>query len=296
MDERAMNEMMEYYEKEDYVEDPTRMYLKSIGQIPLLTSDEEFELGKRISEGDTEARKKLVESNLRLVVSIAKRYYKKDGHLGMDDLIQEGNAALLRAVEKYDYSKGYRFSTYATWWIKQGVTRAIADKQHTIRIPVHMIEKFRCMASASHQLEQKLGRVPRTEELAEKLSIEPEKVEELQQMFRGQTVSLDKTVRDEDDAQLVDFIRDESQLPDEVAEAELIREYLETAMENVLTEREKQVLVLRFGFYNNGNPCTLEEVGERIGVTRERTRQIQDRAIGKLRKTKLIAGLRNNYM
>lgn len=274
----------ELHEAEDMADqlstdDPVRMYLKEIGKVALLTAEEEQELAKRMSEGDEEARKKLTEANLRLVVSIAKRYVGR-GMLFLD-LIQEGNLGLIRAVEKFDYTKGYKFSTYATWWIRQAITRAIADQARTIRIPVHMVETINKVIRVSRQLLQELGHDPSAEEIAEAMDLPPEKVREILKVAQ-EPVSLETPIGEEEDSHLGDFIPDEeASAPSEVASLSLLREQLFDVMDT-LTPREKKVLELRFGL-TDGRTRTLEEVGREFGVTRERIRQIEAKALRKLR-------------
>ncbi len=261
------------------VGDPVRMYLREIGKIPLLTPEEEVELAKRVEAGDEEAKKKLIEANLRLVVSIAKKYIGR-GMLFLD-LIQEGNLGLIRAVEKFDYRKGYKFSTYATWWIRQAITRAIADQARTIRIPVHMVETINKIIRVSRQLAQKLGREPTPEDVAKEIGIPVEKIEEIRRISQ-EPISLETPIGEEEDSQLGDFIEDkEIPSPEESAANKLLKERLEELL-NELTEREREVLKLRFGL-EDGKPHTLEEVGKRFGVTRERIRQIEAKALRKLR-------------
>ncbi len=260
-------------------EDPVRMYLKEIGKVPLLSSDEEIELAKRVAEGDEEAKKKLAEANLRLVVSVAKRYVGR----GMQflDLIQEGNLGLIKAVEKFDYTKGYKFSTYATWWIRQAITRAIADQARTIRIPVHMVETINRLVRTSRQLVQELGREPTPEELSERLNIPVEKVNEVMKISQ-EPVSLETPVGEEDDSHLGDFIQDDHMpVPAEEAAHMLLSEQLEEVL-STLSEREEKVLRLRFGL-DDGRARTLEEVGKEFNVTRERIRQIEAKALRKLK-------------
>ena len=259
--------------------DPVRMYLREIGKIPLLTPEEEVELAKRIEAGDLEAKKKLMAANLRLVVSIAKKYIGR-GMLFLD-LIQEGNLGLSRAVEKFDYRKGFKFSTYATWWIRQAITRAIADQARTIRIPVHMVETINKLIRVSRQLVQKLGREPTAEEIAEEMGIDAERVAEIQRIAQ-EPVSLETPIGEEEDSQLGDFLEDKELLsPDDAAANQLLREELESMIDE-LAPREREVLRLRFGL-EDGHPYTLEEVGRRFGVTRERIRQIEAKALRKLR-------------
>ncbi len=261
------------------VDDPVRMYLREIGRIPLLTFDEELDLAKRILENDEEAKQKLAESNLRLVVSIAKKYVGR-GMLFLD-LIQEGNMGLIKAVEKFDYTKGFKFSTYATWWIRQAITRAIADQARTIRIPVHMVETINKLIRTSRHLLQQLGREPTPEEIAEEMEIPVEKVMEIQKIAQD-PVSLETPIGEEDDSHLGDFIPDdESPAPQDSAAYTLLKEQLEEVMET-LTPREAKVLKLRFGL-EDGKARTLEEVGREFQVTRERIRQIEAKALRKLR-------------
>ncbi|MFO7263922.1 MAG: RNA polymerase sigma factor RpoD [Bacillota bacterium] len=261
------------------INDPVRMYLKEIGRVPLLTAEEEIELAKRIEQGDQEAKKRLAEANLRLVVSIAKRYVGR-GMLFLD-LIQEGNMGLLKAVEKFDYRKGYKFSTYATWWIRQAITRAIADQARTIRIPVHMVETINKLIRVSRQLLQELGREPTAEEIAKEMDMTPEKVREIIKIAQ-EPVSLETPIGEEDDSHLGDFIEDQDALaPSDAAAYELLKEQLEEVLDT-LTEREEHVLRLRFGL-DDGRTRTLEEVGQVFGVTRERIRQIEAKALRKLR-------------
>ena len=259
--------------------DPVRMYLREIGKIPLLTPEEEVELAKRIEAGDLEAKKKLMAANLRLVVSIAKKYIGR-GMLFLD-LIQEGNLGLSRAAEKFDYRKGFKFSTYATWWIRQAITRAIADQARTIRIPVHMVETINKLIRVSRQLVQKLDREPTAEEIAEEMGIDAERVAEIQRIAQ-EPVSLETPIGEEEDSQLGDFLEDKELLsPDDAAANQLLREELESMIDE-LAPREREVLRLRFGL-EDGHPYTLEEVGRRFGVTRERIRQIEAKALRKLR-------------
>ena len=261
------------------LDDPVRMYLKEIGHVPLLTAEEEVALAQRMEAGDEEARHRLEEANLRLVVSIAKRYVGR-GMLFLD-LIQEGNLGLLKAVEKFDYSKGYKFSTYATWWIRQAITRAIADQARTIRIPVHMVETINKLVRISRQLLQELGRDPRPEEIAKEMGISVARVHEIMKIAQ-EPVSLETPIGEEEDTHLSDFIEDEAApAPAEAASFMLLREQLEEVLET-LTDREKNVLRLRFGL-EDGRSRTLEEVGQSFGVTRERIRQIEAKALRKLR-------------
>jgi len=261
------------------IDDPVRMYLKEIGRIPLLTPEEEIELAKRMEKGDEEAKRRLAEANLRLVVSIAKRYVGR-GMLFLD-LIQEGNLGLIKAVEKFDYRKGYKFSTYATWWIRQAITRAIADQARTIRIPVHMVETINKLIRVSRQLVQELGREPTPEEIAKKMSIPPEKVREIIKIAQ-EPVSLETPIGEEEDSHLGDFIEDQdAKAPAEEASHTLLREQLDEVL-STLTDREQKVLRLRFGL-DDGRARTLEEVGCTFGVTRERIRQIEAKTLRKLR-------------
>lgn len=261
------------------IDDPVRMYLKEIGRVPLLTPEEEVEIAKRMEEGDDEAKKKLAEANLRLVVSIAKRYVGR-GMLFLD-LIQEGNLGLIKAVEKFDYKKGYKFSTYATWWIRQAISRAIADQARTIRIPVHMVETINKLIRVSRQLLQEYGREPTPDEIAKAMGISEAKVREIIKIAQ-EPVSLETPIGEEEDSHLGDFIQDEDALPPaDAASNALMKEMLWDVL-NTLTSREAKVLRLRFGL-DDGNPRTLEEVGKEFNVTRERIRQIEAKALRKLR-------------
>ena len=261
------------------VDDPVRMYLKEIGKVPLLTADEEIELAKRMEEGDEEAKRRLCEANLRLVVSIAKRYVGR-GMLFLD-LIQEGNLGLIKAVDKFDYTKGYKFSTYATWWIRQAITRSIADQARTIRIPVHMVETINKLIRVSRQLLQTYGREPTPEEIAEEMGISVDKVREIQKIAQ-EPVSLETPIGEEEDSHLGDFIPDEDvPAPAEAAAFSMLKEQLVEVLDT-LTEREQKVLKLRFGL-EDGRARTLEEVGKEFDVTRERIRQIEAKALRKLR-------------
>ena len=261
------------------IEDPVRMYLKEIGKVPLLSAEEEIELAKRMELGDQEAKKRLAEANLRLVVSIAKRYVGR-GMLFLD-LIQEGNLGLIKAVEKFDYRKGYKFSTYATWWIRQAITRAIADQARTIRIPVHMVETINKLIRVSRQLLQELGREPSPEEIAEEMDIPVERVREILKISQ-EPVSLETPIGEEEDSHLGDFIQDENvPVPADAAAFTLLKEQLDEVL-GTLTEREQKVLRLRFGL-DDSRARTLEEVGKEFNVTRERIRQIEAKALRKLR-------------
>ena len=261
------------------INDPVRMYLKEIGQIKLLTMDEELDLAERIQNGDEQAKNILAEANLRLVVSIAKRYVGR-GMLFLD-LIQEGNIGLMKSVEKFDVSKGYKFSTYATWWIRQAITRAIADQARTIRVPVHMVETINKLARIQRQLTLELNREPTEEELAKKMNVSVEKIREIYKISQ-EPVSLETPIGEEDDSHLGDFIKDERNLsPEEYATNEMLKDEIAEVLET-LTEREEKVIRLRFGL-EDGKSRTLEEVGQLFGVTRERIRQIEAKALRKLR-------------
>ena len=261
------------------IEDPVRMYLKEIGKVPLLSADEEINLAQRMEQGDEDAKKRLAEANLRLVVSIAKRYVGR-GMLFLD-LIQEGNLGLIKAVEKFDYRKGYKFSTYATWWIRQAITRAIADQARTIRIPVHMVETINKLIRVQRQLLQELGREPTPEEVSEKMNLSVDRVREIQKISQ-EPVSLETPIGEEEDSHLGDFIQDDNvPVPAEAAAFTLLKEQLVDVL-GTLTEREQKVLRLRFGL-DDGRARTLEEVGKEFNVTRERIRQIEAKALRKLR-------------
>ena len=261
------------------MDDPVRMYLKEIGKVALLSTEEEVELAKRICDGDEIAKDKLVEANLRLVVSIAKKYVGRG--MAFLDLIQEGNLGLIKAAEKFDYTKGYKFSTYATWWIRQSITRSIADQARTIRIPVHMVETINRLVRTSRQLLQELGREPLPEEIGERLEISVERVQEILKISQ-EPVSLESPIGEEEDSHLGDFLQDDKiATPTEAASYMLLREQLKEVMDS-LTDREKQVLTLRFGLID-GRARTLEEVGKQFQVTRERIRQIEAKALRKLR-------------
>ncbi len=271
------------------LDDPVRMYLKEIGRVPLLKAEEEIDLAKRIEAGEEVARRQLVEANLRLVVSIAKRYVGR-GMLFLD-LIQEGNLGLMKAVEKFDYRKGYKFSTYATWWIRQAITRAIADQARTIRIPVHMVETINKLIRISRQLLQELGREPTAEEIAEEMDLEPERVREIMKISQ-EPVSLETPIGEEEDSHLGDFIPDEeAREPADAASFALLKGQLEDVL-HTLTPREEKVLRLRFGL-DDGRARTLEEVGQVFGVTRERIRQIEAKALRKLRHPKRSSALKD---
>jgi RNA polymerase primary sigma factor len=261
------------------IDDPVRMYLKEIGKVPLLTQAQEVALAQRMEKGDEEAKRRLIEANLRLVVSIAKKYVGR-GMLFLD-LIQEGNLGLIRAVEKFDYRKGFKFSTYATWWIRQAITRALADQARTIRIPVHMVETINKLVRVSRQLLQELGREPNPEEIAEAMGLPVERVREINKIAQ-EPISLETPIGEEEDSHLGDFIEDHDALaPAEAASFTMLKEQLDGVLET-LTPRERKVLKLRFGL-DDGRPRTLEEVGREFGVTRERIRQIEAKALRKLR-------------
>ena len=278
-DAAAEESIKEAASDEINVDDSVRMYLKEIGKVPLLNADQEQDLARRMLDGDESAKDILIESNLRLVVSIAKKYMNRG--LALLDLIQEGNLGLIKAVDKFDYSMGYKFSTYATWWIRQAISRAIADQARTIRIPVHMVETINKLNRIERQLIQELGREPDSKELAEKMGMSEEKIREIQKISQD-PVSIDKPVGEEEDSHLVDFIAsDETASPDEITARGLLKEELIETL-NTLSEREAQVLRRRFGL-DDGRQRTLEEVGREFGVTRERIRQIEAKAIRKLR-------------
>jgi RNA polymerase primary sigma factor len=269
--------------------DSLRLYLREIGKVPLLTADQEVYLAKRIERGDMAAKTQMIEANLRLVVSIAKSYLGRG--LSFLDLIQEGSLGLIRAVEKFDYRKGYKFSTYATWWIRQAVTRAIADKARTIRIPVHMVEKLNKVVHIERQLVQRLGREPRPDEIAEELEMTTAEVREILRMAQH-PVSLEKPIGEEEDSALGDFVEDDAaESPDEQASLSLRREDIENALAS-LPERERKVIELRFGLTGE-QPCTLEEVGRAFGVTRERIRQIENNTLKKLESLPEAQGLKD---
>ncbi|MBT8912668.1 sigma-70 family RNA polymerase sigma factor [Lactobacillus delbrueckii subsp. bulgaricus] len=269
----------------DQVYDSVRMYLKEIGKVPLLSRDEEVEVAKRIKNGDESAKDELAAANLRLVVSIAKRYAKHNGKMGILDLIQEGNIGLMKAVDKFDYSKGFKFSTYATWWIRQAITRALADQDRMIRIPVHVVESINKMNRIQRTLQQDLDRNARPEELAAEMNEPLQKVQEIITVAKNQeTDSLDKSVGEEGDSQLGDLLEDNKAInPEEYTAFEMLKDQLSGMMGEFLTDREAKVLKLRFGL-ENYEPHTLEEVGRSLGVTRERVRQIEDKAVKKLKQ------------
>ena len=283
-------EKMEGIEKEDTstllldmkdinVDDPVKMYLKEIGRIPLLNADEEVELAVKMEKGDIHSKQKLAEANLRLVVSIAKRYVGRGMHFL--DLIQKGNMGLMKAVEKFDYTRGFKFSTYATWWIRQAITRAIADQARTIRIPVHMVETINKLVRVQRQLIQELGREPTNEEIAEEMGIDIEKVQDVRKIAQ-EPISLETPIGEEEDSHLGDFIEDDTAIaPDDAADFTMLREQLDEILDT-LTSRERKVLELRFGLID-GTPRTLEEVGKEFDVTRERIRQIEAKALRKLK-------------
>ncbi len=275
---------------DDYsTNDPVRMYLREIGKVPLLTQEEEQEIARRISEGDPEAARQMTEANLRLVVSIAKRYVGRG--MQLLDLIQEGNLGLLKAVEKYDHTKGFKFSTYATWWVRQAITRALADQARTIRIPVHMVETMNKLTQCSRKLQQELGREPTLDELAKVMHMSPERINEIRQMCM-EPVSLESPVGEEDDSHLGDFIEDDSgSQPAEAVSQAMLRQQLMEILDT-LSEREAKVLRLRYGL-DDGRPRTLEEVGKEFNVTRERVRQIEAKALRKIRNPNRSSKLRD---
>lgn len=282
-------EMVMEISPEDYVEDSVKAYLREIGRYPLLTEEEEKELTVRMQNGDEEAKQKLVTSNLRLVVSIAKPYIRNE--LEFLDLIQEGNMGLIKAIEKFDVEKGCKISTYATWWIRQGITRAIADKSRTIRIPVHMLEIMNRFVRMTKKLTLELGREPSVEEISKALDIEVERANEIAQ-YSQTTKSLDENVGEEEDGRLMDFVADtETEGPEKVAERNILQEEIKDILDNVLTERENCVIRARFGM-DDGIPKTLEEIGQKLNVTRERIRQIEAKALRKLRRVAGRKGLR----
>ncbi|NUQ01426.1 MAG: RNA polymerase sigma factor RpoD [Armatimonadetes bacterium] len=271
------------------LDDPVRMYLRDIGRVPLLTQEEELDLARRIEQGDGEAKKRLTEANLRLVVSIAKRYTGRN--MSFLDLIQEGNIGLIRAVEKFDFRKGFKFSTYATWWIRQAITRAIADQARTIRIPVHMVETINKLLKTKRELVQALGREPTVEELASELDMPPERVADIQRIA-PEPLSLETPIGEQEDSHLGDFIEDDRSVsPADVASNMVLREQLDAVL-NTLSQRERDVLRMRYGL-DDGWPRTLEEVGQHFEVTRERIRQIEAKALKKLRHPSKIRQLRD---
>jgi RNA polymerase primary sigma factor len=270
-------------------EDPVQLYLRSIGRIKLLTATEEIELARRIAKGDMLAKKRLVQSNLRLVVSVAKKYQGRG--LPFLDLIQEGNVGLIRAAEKFDAERGYKFSTYATWWIRQGITRALADKSRTIRVPVHMVETINALRKATRKLSQEIGRRPTMEELAKEMNVTLTKVKEILAANRS-PLSLDTPFGEDDDNSLAELVEDEnSKRPEDSTEANLMSADIRSIL-SMLTPREREILVLRFGL-NDGNQRTLEQVGKLVGITRERTRQIEMKALRALRQSKQTSRLKD---
>ncbi len=271
--------------------DPVRMYLKEIGRTRLLSAVEEVQLAKKIEAGDLEAKKALIKANLRLVVSVAKKYAGRGMHFL--DLIQEGNLGLIRAVEKFDYRKGYKFSTYATWWIRQGITRAISDQARTIRVPVHMVENINKMIRVQRRLVQELGRDPSAEEISDEMEFSPEKIREIIKISQ-QPISLETPIGDEGDTYLADFIQDsEAQEPADAASFTMLQQHLQQVLKT-LTTRERKILELRFGLHD-GNPRTLEEVGREFNVTRERIRQIEFKTLNKLRKASKGKALKDYF-
>jgi RNA polymerase primary sigma factor len=271
------------------LDDPVRMYLRDIGRVPLLNQEEELELARRIEQGDEDAKQRLTEANLRLVVSIAKRYTGRN--MSFLDLIQEGNIGLIRAVEKFDFRKGYKFSTYATWWIRQAITRAIADQARTIRIPVHMVETINKLLKTKRELVQALGREPTVDELASELDMPPDRVSEIQRIA-PEPLSLETPIGEQEDSHLGDFIEDERSVsPADVASNKVLREHLDAVLDT-LSARERDVLRMRYGL-DDGWPRTLEEVGQHFEVTRERIRQIEAKALKKLRHPSRIRQLRD---
>ena len=291
VDDEEDDELNERFELGEGVplDDPVRMYLRDIGRVPLLTQEEELELARRIEQMDADAKQRLTEANLRLVVSIAKRYTGRN--MSFLDLIQEGNIGLIRAVEKFDFRKGYKFSTYATWWIRQAITRAIADQARTIRIPVHMVETINKLLKTKRELVQALGREPTVEELASELDMPPDRVSEIQRIA-PEPLSLETPIGEQEDSHLGDFIEDEKSVsPADVASNRVLREHLDAVLET-LSARERDVLRMRYGL-DDGWPRTLEEVGQHFEVTRERIRQIEAKALKKLRQPSRIRQLRD---
>jgi RNA polymerase primary sigma factor len=275
-----------------FINDPIKMYLRSIGKVRLLTAAEEIQLAKRIEKRDALAKARLIEANLRLVISIAKKYMNKN--MLFLDLIQEGNLGLIRAVDKYDYKKGFKFSTYATWWIRQAITRAIADQARTIRIPVHMVENVNRYIRIQRRLLQELGREPKSEEIAELLNITPERVREIIKIAQ-ETISLDTPIGEDEEAHLSDFIEDvEVQAPPDAADFSMLQRNLQTVL-NTLKDRERKIIQLRYGL-NDGYPRTLEEVGREFNLTRERIRQIEFKALNRLRNSKKNSVLKDFLM
>ncbi len=287
-DDEEEDELPQQADTNDLADDSVRMYLREIGKIPLINQDKEVELAKKIERGDKRAKKDLAEANLRLVVSIAKRYIGRG--LDLLDLIEEGNTGLLRAVEKFDYKRGYKFSTYATWWIRQAITRAIADQSRTIRIPVHMVESINKMVRAQRQLVQELGREPMPEEIAAEMGIDIDKINNMIKISQD-TIPLESPVGEEEDSVLADFIEDQdTPTPDENATFGLLKEHIVEVL-GILTPREQKILKMRFGL-DNGRSHTLEETGQEFGVTRERIRQIEAKALVKLKKNRNSKKLR----
>ncbi len=289
-EEADEDELLEDQTLDDISDDSVRLYLREIGKIPLLSAEEEIELANRVKDGDKDAKDKMAEANMRLVVSIAKKYVGRG--LDLLDLVQEGNTGLLRAVEKFDPERGFKFSTYATWWIRQAITRAIADQSRTIRIPVHMFETINKMLRTQRRLTQDLGREPTNEEIAKEMEMEVDKIDHIQKI-RQEISSLDAPVRDEEeDSKLGDFIEDEeSATPEEAATTQLLKEHV-NEMLDILSPREQKILKMRFGL-EDGRGRTLEEVGQEFGVTRERIRQIEAKALAKLRKNRESKSLKD---